>query len=140
MGVLVRVDVRDHDAGGLQLANLRRGFGFNFVGIGCATHRAQCEAVEVLVKATVIKLSIRELGSLSAPSSGEPSTRTTWQPTVSFGFERARRTGIVEARRLAMRVVEVTMPLAMGFNDSAIHSLREPEIIRIDDQTPHATG
>ena len=29
--------------------------------------------------------------------------------------------------------------VAMGFNDGAIDSLSKSEIIRIDDQTPHAT-
>jgi hypothetical protein len=46
---------------------------------------------------------------------------------------------IVERRRIRHQSGRGDDPGAVGLHDSAIHSRGKAEIIRIDDQTPHAT-
>ena len=101
---------------------------------------AQGETTADCRKAAIVGLFVRQSGDCrSASRTGEPSTSTTWQPTLS----RAQIAHVESRRRrpapLAISVAEVTMPCAMRLDDGAIHSLSETEIIRIDDQTPHAT-
>ena len=82
MGVFMGIQVRDDNTGGLQLANLCRGFGFNIIIIDSAPDKAQGEAVQAFVKAAILELFIRQ-GRVFFSNTGEPSTRTTWQPTLS---------------------------------------------------------
>lgn len=76
------IQVRDDNTGGLQLANLRRGFGFNIIIIDSAPDQTQGETIQAFVKAAVLELCIRQ-GRVCFSNTGEPSTSTTWQPTLS---------------------------------------------------------
>ena len=60
MRVLVSIQVRYNNTRRLQLADLRRGFGFDIVHIDSAPHHAQGETVKTVVKAAIVEFSIRQ--------------------------------------------------------------------------------
>jgi len=65
--VFVRIQVRDGNARRLQFSNLRCHFSFNLIRINAAADRAQSEAVQTLVKASVWKIFVGESWSLWSP-------------------------------------------------------------------------
>jgi hypothetical protein len=59
--------VRDGNARRLQFSNLRCHFSFNLIRINAATDRAQSEAIQTLVKASVRKVFVGESWSPWSP-------------------------------------------------------------------------
>ena len=51
------------------------------------------------------------VSTASAGDTGDPSTNTTWQPTESFGVERASVAASSKLTPLAINVADETMPL-----------------------------
>ena len=132
------IQVRDHNAGGLQSANLRSGLGFNFIRSDAAADCSKREAAEILIKAAVVKLSIRESGRFFRTKHREPVHKHDMAPDAQSCGESCALARIIECSAIGHERRGSHDPMAMRFHNRTIYSLSEPKIIRIDDQTPHA--
>jgi len=130
--VLVSVDMRDPNACGLQLADLRGGLGFNFVRIQTPTQCPQGKAAEVLPEVAAM-VGVHQARDVV----GSEQRRAVDQNQVTaYGklWVRSRElNGVVECRGVGHESGGSHDAGGVGLHDPAIHSGSEPEIIRIDD-------
>ena len=97
------------DAVGLQLADLRGSLRLHLVRVDASRKRPQGESGDAVAKRVAVFGSMR-LGTRAASTSGLPSNKTTWQPTLQLGSACASSTASSNASEFAISVVEVTMP------------------------------
>ena len=132
VGMFVGIDVRDGNASHLQLTNLGGGFGFNLVCLDAAPDHAQGEAAQTLVKA-VSSLPGSERWSMSSAK----HRYAVHQHDVATHAEPRRRSCaldcVLNCRSVNHESGGGHDALTMGFHDGAVHTLREPEVIRVDD-------
>ena len=139
MGVLVSIQMRDHNAGPLQLPDLGDGLCFHLITIDTAADGAHCEAAETLIKAPVVRPSVRERGSLFSAKHWGAVHEHDMAADAHPGHRGGALARIIECLTVGHEGCGGYDTVAMGFDNGAVHSLSQPEIIRIDDQTSHAS-
>jgi hypothetical protein len=137
--MFVSVEMRYDYTGSLQFSDLRRRFGFNIVHIDSAPEQAQSESIQGFVKAAIVELSIRQSRGCRFFLKERPAVH---QYHVATDAQPRRRCGaldrVIEGPTVRHKSRGGYDAVGMGFHNGSVHTLSEPEIIRIDDQTPHA--
>ena len=131
--VFVGVEVRYGDARGLNLANLRGGFGGNFVGVHAAGDGTCGECQHAVAKVRGSRERGKLRGSKNRLAIGEHDMATDAQfrdrscQLCSLGERRA----VGHERRRSDDAARVSL------NDGPVHARSVAKIVRVDDQTPH---
>ena len=136
MCVFMRVEVRDDQSGGLQLSNLRRGLGFDLVGINPSTNRGQSEADEALSEMSVaLGQRWKSLRTKHGRAVGQHHMAADAKPGRRLGALHA----VVERRSIGHQSRGSYDAPGMPLSNSAIDAGSKPKIIRINNKPPHAT-
>jgi hypothetical protein len=134
--VLMSVEVRDRDSSGLNLANLCRGFGLDFIAVDPSSDRSRSERLESIPKACR-RSSGRErrelLGLKNRFAVDEHNVTPNAQPWRVLGeFRSLEECGTVRHQRGRGHNAA-----GMRFEDRSVHAGGETEVIRVDDQPAH---
>ena len=130
--------LRDQNTGGLQLADLSRGLSLDFIGVETSAQSAQGEAANALPEVTGVAevhqawdfLSVQQWRSID--ENQMTAYGKLWVRTRELN-------GVIERGGAGHESSRGNNSPGVRLHDSAIHSRSETKVIRIDDQTPHAT-
>ena len=140
MSVLVRVKVSDGNAGGLQLADLGGGFGFDFIGRQAAQHRERPKLADALAEARIagaVTAAVQQTVDLRLGKQGS----AVHQDDVA-SHSQSRR-GLRQTHRLRKCLAvghqrrRTHDAVFVGLDDGTIHARRETKIVSVDDQAAH---
>ena len=138
MRVLVCIHVRDGNSRGLYLANLCRSLRFNFVGVESSGQRPRREILQSIAEARRSSLSIDKSWDLI------PSKHRLTIDKNDMTSHAELRQSLCKSRRLRKRRATGHQrcrcydAVRVGLGDRAVHPRGEAEVIRVDNQTPHA--
>ena len=138
--MLVRIKVGDRNTGGLQLADLGGGLGFNFIGSQAAQHRECPELADALAEARIA-------GAFTAAVQQAMDLRLGKQGSAVHQHDVAShsqpRRGLRQTHRLRKSPAvghqrrRTHHAVFVGLHDGTIHPRRETKIVGVDDQAAH---
>ena len=137
MRVFVRVQVGDRNSRRLQLADLRRDFGFDLICIEPPCQCSQRKFTDAILKMLGV-CATNETGNLVGRKHG----RTIHQHHMTSDAQPRHRLRlancVVESRTICHQRGGSHHTLLMRLDDGAIHATSQAKIVSINDQTPHA--
>ena len=136
MCVLVRVEVREIDSGGLNLANLRRSFRGNFFSAYYARDCARRKALHAIAKL----MNFGERGNFAGVEHGLAIKQDDMASDAKSRTLLCEGDRFCERRAIRHQCRGSYDAAGVGFNDGAVYAGCVSEIIRIDDEPPHAAS
>jgi len=135
MRVLVRINMRDGNPRSLKFTDLSDGLGLNFSRVKIARYCSQGEVVEAIAK-QAFRIGKRRYERRVRHR--HPIHQHYMASNAQLRRRLGQSDGIVERRTVGHQRGGSHDALAVRLDDGAIDAGREPKIIRIDDQAPHA--
>ena len=136
MGVFVRIDVRDRNACGLNLSNLRGCFDSDLGGIHSTCEGAGGKGFQPITKAE--RVGERRKSRWIENGLAVDQHNMTADAQFWGGFRQFD--GFGERRTLRHQRGRSYNPADVAFHDGPIHPGGESEIVRIHDEPPHAAS
>ena len=134
--MFVRVDVRNNNARGLNLPNLRRGFGGNFVGVHAAGDRARGECHHAIAEVGRAGERGKLLCAQNRLSVGEHNMAAD----AKFGNRLCQLCRFCERRTIGHQRRRSHDAVRVSLHDGPVHARSEAKIVRIDNQTAQAAS
>ena len=88
--MFVRVDVADSETARLNALYLGDGLGLNLLLADAAAQQITQKTSHRIAERKRLRTRVEQRRNFAGAQAGEPSTRTTWQPTASAGCAKAR--------------------------------------------------
>jgi len=137
MSVLVRIEMRDTDSGGLNLANLSAGLRFDLSRIEATRQGTGCKTLQPIAEAGGSRITGSHRGQTN-----RVQDRLAVNQYDMAAYAETRKLfrqlhSVVEGRSMRHQGRRGHDAMSVSFDDGAVHSSSEPKIIGIDDQTSH---
>lgn len=134
MRVLVAVDVRNFDSGRLQLANLCRGFDLQLFGIEASRQGTGSKGFQAITKTAITGRKGRKFLCLNCWLA---INQHDMAAHAQAGHRLRQSHCIVERPTICHHSGRSYDPACVPFDDAAVYSRGESEVVGIDDQAAH---
>lgn len=134
--VLVRIDVRDDDPGGLDLLNLPPGLGFNFRSFHTARECSCREGFESVAEA----FRICDCGECGSIQDGLSVNENNVAPDTQIRGALCQLYGLGKRSAICHQGRGSYDATLMRLDNGAVHTWGESEVVRINDQPPQASS
>src|SRR5450631_4244332 len=136
VGVFVSVDVRNGNAGGLKLANLRCRFRGDLVGVHAAGNSTRGECHHAIAEVR----SGGEGGKLFCAKNGVAIGKHNMATDAELPDSLGVLHGLRERQTIGHKRRRSDDAVGVSFDDGTVHARSVAKIICVDDQTPHAAS
>jgi hypothetical protein len=140
MRVLVGVNMGYDDARGLNLSNLRHGFGFDLFLIKVARERPGGEDLQAFSKPWNVRTSLDQGRHLRRPKHGVSVDQHNVAANAQPGYRLRQLCSFRKSRAAGHHSGRCHNAPSVRLHDGAVYTRGEAQIIRVDDQPSHCVS